>query len=83
MKKYPDKVYEGINNNSDTWGMCCSENMARKCAEDWYDNHGGKREIILERFANIFLNIYSFIIKGFIIFLILLSLYGIYLAYFL
>lgn len=37
MKKYPAHVYRGITSDPDTWGMCCSEEMARKCAEEYYD----------------------------------------------
>ena len=33
---YPSSVYFGITDDPDTWGMCCSEEMARKCAEENY-----------------------------------------------
>lgn len=33
---YPDSVYEGITSDPDTWGMCCDEEMARECAEEYY-----------------------------------------------
>ena len=36
-KKYPKDLYDGITSDPDTWGMCCSEEMARKCAESNYD----------------------------------------------
>lgn len=38
MKKYPDEVYAGIHpNDENSWGMCCSYEMACKCAEEHYD----------------------------------------------
>lgn len=38
MKKYPDEVYTGIHpNDENSWGMCCSYEMACKCAEEHYD----------------------------------------------
>lgn len=36
-KLYPPSVYFGITDDPETWGMCCSEEMARKCAEEHYD----------------------------------------------
>lgn len=38
MSKYPESLYSGITDDPDTWGMCCSEEQARKCAEAWYDD---------------------------------------------
>lgn len=38
-KKYPAHVYRGITGDPDTWGMCCSEEMARLCAEEHYDRN--------------------------------------------
>ena len=38
MSKYPESLYSGITSDPDTWGMCCSEYQARRCAEAWYDN---------------------------------------------
>lgn len=38
MSKYPESLYSGITDDPDTWGMCCSEEQARHCAEAWYDN---------------------------------------------
>lgn len=38
MNKYPDEVYRGINpNDENSWGMCCSYEMACRCAEEHYD----------------------------------------------
>lgn len=37
MSKYPESLYSGITDDPDTWGMCCSEEQARRCAEAWYD----------------------------------------------
>lgn len=38
MKKYPDEVYAGIHpNDENSWGMCCSYEMAYRCAEEHYD----------------------------------------------
>ena len=34
---YPSSVYSGITDDPDSWGMCCSKEMAYKCAEDYYD----------------------------------------------
>lgn len=36
-KKYPNSVYTGIHADPETWGMCCSYEAARKCAEQYYD----------------------------------------------
>ena len=38
-KKYPNWLYDGITDDSDSWGMCCSKETARKCAEEYYDRH--------------------------------------------
>lgn len=38
MSKYPESLYSGITDDPDTWGMCCSEEQARRCAEAWYDD---------------------------------------------
>lgn len=38
MSKYPESLYSGITDDPDTWGMCSSEEQARRCAEAWYDN---------------------------------------------
>lgn len=38
MSKYPESLYSGITDDPDTWGMCCSEEQARHCAEAWYDD---------------------------------------------
>ena len=35
--RYPPQVYSGISDNPDSWGMCCSEEMARRCAEQHWD----------------------------------------------
>lgn len=37
-KKYPDNVYFGITDNENTWGMCCSKEMAYRCAEEHWEN---------------------------------------------
>lgn len=37
-KRYPSTVYSGIGEDPDSWGMCCSEKMARRCAEINWDN---------------------------------------------
>lgn len=45
MKKhsgYPSHVYSGIGESPDSWGMCCSEEMARRCAECNWDNRESK-----------------------------------------
>ena len=34
---YPPQAYSGISDNPDSWGMCCSEEMARRCAEQHWD----------------------------------------------
>lgn len=34
--RYPAYIYNGISSDPDTWGMCCSEEMVRKCAESNY-----------------------------------------------
>lgn len=38
-KKYPARAYRGITSDHNTWGMCCSEEMARLCAEEHYDRY--------------------------------------------
>lgn len=38
MSKYPESLYSGITDDPDSWGMCCSEEQARRCAEAWYDD---------------------------------------------
>lgn len=40
--KYPRHLYDDITDNENSWGMCCSKEMAQKCAEDWYRNGGWK-----------------------------------------
>lgn len=35
--RYPPQVYSGISDDPDSWGMCCSEEMARRCAEQHWD----------------------------------------------
>lgn len=35
--RYPPQAYSGISDNPDSWGMCCSEEMARRCAEQHWD----------------------------------------------
>ena len=35
-KKYPSRIYNGITDDPDTWGMCCSKEMAYRCAESNY-----------------------------------------------
>ena len=34
--RYPKEIYSGITDNPDSWRMCCSKEMARRCAEDNY-----------------------------------------------
>ena len=36
---YPPSVYNNITDDPDTWGMCCSKEMAYKCAEEYYDRY--------------------------------------------
>lgn len=37
-KKYPGSIYSGIHpDDENSWGMCCSYEMACRCAEDNYD----------------------------------------------
>ena len=38
MSKYPESLYSGITDDPVTWGMCCSEEQPRRCAEAWYDD---------------------------------------------
>lgn len=35
--RYPPQVYSGISDDPNSWGMCCSEEMARRCAEQHWD----------------------------------------------
>lgn len=37
-KMYPPEVYRGITDDKDTWGMCCSKEMAYRCAEEYWDS---------------------------------------------
>lgn len=37
-KKYPPEVYRGITDDESTWGMCCSKEMAYRCAEEYWDS---------------------------------------------
>lgn len=37
-KMYPPEVYRGITDDEDTWGMCCSKEMAYRCAEEYWDS---------------------------------------------
>lgn len=37
-KTYPPEVYRGITDEEDTWGMCCSKEMAYRCAEEYWDS---------------------------------------------
>lgn len=37
-KTYPPEVYRGITDDEDTWGMCCSKEMAYRCAEEYWDS---------------------------------------------
>lgn len=34
---YPPQVYSGISDDPDSWGMCCSKEMAHRCAESHWD----------------------------------------------
>ena len=36
---YPASLYADITDDPDSWGMCCSKEMAYKCAEEYYDNY--------------------------------------------
>ena len=36
---YPSSVYSGITDDPESWGMCCSKEMAYKCAEEYYDTY--------------------------------------------
>lgn len=36
---YPSSVYSGIADDPESWGMCCSKEMAYKCAEEYYDTY--------------------------------------------
>lgn len=44
MSKYPENLYSGISDDSDSWGMCCGEEEARRCAEDWYDRQNNNKD---------------------------------------
>lgn len=55
-KKYPEHLYDGITSSEKSWGMCCSEEMAREYAEEWYDT-GGWKEYWLDRFSERFFEI--------------------------
>lgn len=37
-KTYPPEVYRGITDDESTWGMCCSKEMAYRCAEEYWDS---------------------------------------------
>lgn len=37
-KTYPPEVYRGITDDESTWGMCCSKEMAYRCAEEYLDS---------------------------------------------
>ena len=36
---YPASLYADITDDPDSWGMCCSKEMAYKCAEEYYDSY--------------------------------------------
>lgn len=57
QKGYPPEVYRGITDDESTWGMCCSKEMAYRCAEEYWDST----------------HTYSFSEKLFLSFLIFLS----------
>lgn len=43
-ENYPASLYADITDNPDSWGMCCSKEMAYKCAEEYYDNYIRKKK---------------------------------------
>ena len=51
--RYPPQAYSGISDNPDSWGMCCSEEMARRCAEQHWDAQKPSRlaDIVLTTFV--------------------------------
>lgn len=57
-KKYPNSVYTGIHSDPETWGMCCSEEAAQKCAEEYYDIYERK-----DHFWSVFFGVQLFIMK--------------------
>lgn len=75
-KKYPDFVYKGITDNENSWGMCCSREMAEECAEEYYKNNKMKmfkEEVLDDIVASFFvfiMKIIAFIIILFACFLI-------------
>lgn len=37
--EYPKNLYDGITDDPDSWGMCCSREAAEQCAREWYDRY--------------------------------------------
>lgn len=73
MKKYPNQVYSGITSDPETWGMCHSEESARKCAEDWWKKEGLKIYIGEKIFDILLLTIKIVALRLFPLLMVILS----------
>ena len=47
MIKYPDGYFDDITDDPNSWGMCCSREMAIECAKDHYKLHIKRRRLAL------------------------------------
>lgn len=78
-RRYPPDIYRNITDDPDTWGMCCSKEAARSCAEAYYDDteriHSFK-DVILAFILSIVMAMMHTMQAGIMMFLPVIIIYG-------